>query len=75
MRELDERLNQINLEQPKENLLANLFGGNKEMSGDEMKEIAMNADNLIQIISNIKNTVNIENKDTNDYITFNHQEK
>lgn len=47
MRELDERLNQMNLEKPKENLLANLFGGNKEMSGDEIKEIAMNADNLI----------------------------
>ena len=47
-------------------MLANLFGGNKEMSGDEIKEIAKNADNLIQIISNIKNSV--DNKDINDYI-------
>lgn len=38
-----------------------------------MKEIAKNADNLIQIISSIKNSV--ENKDINEYITFNHQEK
>lgn len=47
MRELDVQLNQMNLEKPKESLLANLFGGNKEMSGDTIKEIAKNADNLI----------------------------